>query len=51
MVMNEKACKTYITEPNGLRLTVARAINGGDFQACQACKGCAVDNCDDGEGY
>jgi hypothetical protein len=39
-MMNEKHCKIKIVEPNGMRLTVARAINGGDFQASHACKGC-----------
>ena len=50
-MLNEKECNVYITEPNEIRLTVAQAINGGDFQASYCCKGCKVQNCDDGEGY
>ncbi len=34
------ACELYITEPNGIRLTVAAAISGGDFQAVYCCKDC-----------
>lgn len=51
MSLNEHNCKMYITEPNGMKLSVARAVNGGDFQARYVCKECKNPCDDDGEGY
>ncbi len=45
-MLDEKVCKELITEPNGVTVKVARAINEGDFQASCLCKGCKC-NCDD----
>jgi hypothetical protein len=45
---NEKLCGRYIMEPNGLEISVAKAINGGDFQAARCCKNCKM-NCEDDE--
>lgn len=39
-MMDETQCNIYITEPNGVRVSVAKAINCGDFQAERCCIAC-----------
>ena len=44
--MNEKTCAKKILYPNGLFISVAKAINGGDFQIYHLCEKCPIP-CDD----
>ncbi len=53
MSLDESKCKLMITKPDGMTISVAQAINGGDFQVSYCCKNCKTNgSCDvDGEGY